>query len=396
MRALKSSVIDCEWGPDPRVKGDPQTRALTLYPKLTEDRLFLVARRISSLYRGSYRIASVVGGLSATIPPQYAKSPSGGAWRYPSVYHLQTEHLAVIHSQWHGIGAMLLTMPPARLLNALYHRVCHLVPRLAIFGFALILLLYCGLRVYTGYMAHRAFTLLDEVSRIQVGSTEDSVLPLVASYGGLKRFPLPPTPTDDCADKAYCAYLNARIPDYTYDVEISPFHVFAGLNRDLKGLHRLLALLMFRTSDSWRDPLSLRAWLVNVNIPIKAGRVERVQGGIYVEGRTHWLGRTRWLANTWNLSADMPPEWQSKAYAVDGFTLTMTNSGGAGTQNYLTPAATSEQFQAARSFNTRCITSLVPCSCLADLTPHAFEYISRHPEVGSTVITEGCPSAPSR
>ncbi len=38
------------------------------------------------------RVTSV---SSATIPQQCAKSPSGDAWRYPSVYHLQTEHLAV-------------------------------------------------------------------------------------------------------------------------------------------------------------------------------------------------------------------------------------------------------------------------------------------------------------
>jgi hypothetical protein len=281
-------------------------------------------------------------------------------------------------------------MPSAKFRTVLHHRVCHLAISSAIFAFVLAFLLCCGLRIYTGHMTHRALTLLDEASRIPVGSTEDSVLPLVAHYGGIKRMPEPATPIDDCLDKADCAYQNAHIPDYTYEIALSPFHVFSALNHPLEGLYRILALLMFRTPNSWRDPLSLRAWLVYVTIPIRAGRAEGVSAGLYVEGRT------RWLANTWDLSADMPHlEWQSKAYVVDGFTLTM-NYGGAGTQHHLTPAATVEQFQAARSFNTRCVTGLVPCRCLADLTPHAFEYINQHPEVGSTVITEGCPSAPSR
>ena len=36
-----------------------------------------------------------MGESSATIPSQCSKSPSGDAWRYPSVYHLQTEAWAV-------------------------------------------------------------------------------------------------------------------------------------------------------------------------------------------------------------------------------------------------------------------------------------------------------------
>jgi hypothetical protein len=282
-------------------------------------------------------------------------------------------------------------MPSEEVLKSAHHRVRRLALRLAISASVFVLLLCCGLRIYTGYMAHRAFTLLDEVSRIPVGSTEDSVLPLVARYGGVKRMPQPPTPIDDCPDKADCAFRNAHIPDFTYEFEVSPFNVFDALNRQLKGIHRIVALIMFRAPNSLRDPLSLRAWLVYISVPIRAQRVEGIQGGLYVEGRT------RWLANTWNVSGDMPHlEWQAKAYVVDGFTLTMTNTGGAGTQHYLTPAATAEQFQAARSFNTRCVTSLVPCRCLADLAPHAFEYINRHPEVGSTIVTEGCSSAPSQ
>ena len=276
-------------------------------------------------------------------------------------------------------------MPPAK-LKSLRHRVSRLALRLAITAIVLVLLLCCALRIYATHMAHRAFTLLDEASRITVGSTEDSVLPLVARYEGVKHIPEPPTRIDDCPDRVACAYQNAHIPDYTYQFRLSPFHIFEFKNQP-KGLHRIAALLMVRTSSLWRGPLSLRAWLIYVSIPIRAGRVDSVNGGVYVEGRTRWLG------DTWHLHSEMPPEWQPRTYAVDGFTLTMTY-GGAGNAHHLTPAASADQFRAARSLNTHCVTDLVPCRCLADLKPYAFEYINQHPEVGSTIITEGCPSAP--
>lgn len=137
-------------------------------------------------------------------------------------------------------------MPSAQFLNALHHRLLRLALKLAISVFVVVLLLCCSLQIYTAHMVHRAFALLDEASRIQVGSTEDSVLPLVAHYGGVKRIAEPPPPIDDCPDRDVCAYQNAHIPDYTYEFGLSPFHVFE-LNGHLKGLHRMVALLMVRT-----------------------------------------------------------------------------------------------------------------------------------------------------
>jgi hypothetical protein len=251
----------------------------------------------------------------------------------------------------------------------------------------LIALLYCGLRIYTGYLTHRATSLLDEATRIQVGATEDSILPLVSRYHGVKWTPPPPTPIDDCSDKAECEYRNARIPDYAYYLDLSPFDVMSALNRQTGRLHRALAALMFQTSNSWRDPFSLRDWLVYVQINIHAGRVEEINSGLFVGGSTRWLG------NTWVLSADMPRlDMRSKAYAVSGTFLTFPGNGGAGTEHYLTPAATPEQFQAAQSFNVRCLTGFIPCRCLGDLSPRAIQYMSQHPEVGNTITTSDCPS----
>lgn len=76
----------------------------------------------------------------------------------------------------------------------MHSRVFHLAVRLAIAAFVFILLVYCGLRIYITDIAHRSVALLDEAARIQIGASEDSILPLVARYGGIKWTPPPAAP----------------------------------------------------------------------------------------------------------------------------------------------------------------------------------------------------------
>lgn len=293
----------------------------------------------------------------------------------------------------------MFPMQSPLILRALYHRLLRFAFRLTMVVVVLFALLCCGLRVYTVYLAHRAVALLDEAASIQVGATEDSILPLVSRYGGQKQIPSPPQPTDTCPvtldgvclqstpeSHADREYRNAHNPDYSYGVELSTLNVFSGPDWQAERLRRALAISMIRTPRLCRDLLSLRLWMVDVIIRIRAGRVEAIHGGLYVEGRPAWLG------NVWTLYADMPPEWRPNTYVVDGTFLEMLNDGGAGTIHYLTPAATPEQFQAARGFNARCFTGLIPCRCLDDLNPLAFQYMSQHPEVGDTITTPGCPS----
>jgi hypothetical protein len=249
----------------------------------------------------------------------------------------------------------------------------------------LIALLYCGLRAYTGYLAHRAVSLLAEAARIQVGATEESILPLVARYGGVKWKPYSPIPANDCADKAGCEYHNAHLPDYAYDVAFAPFNVLSEPNRQTGRLRRAITALMIETPSSWRDPFSLRDWLIEVQICIRSGRVEKVYGSLFVEGRTRWLG------NTWELFADARDhEMGPKTHQVDGTALTFPGNGGGGILQFLTPAATATQLQAAHSFNSHCLTGVIPCRRLCDLSPRTFQYLNEHPEVGNIVATDDC------
>jgi hypothetical protein len=249
----------------------------------------------------------------------------------------------------------------------------------------LFVLLCFGLRAYTGYLAQRANAVIAEAARIQVGATERSILPLVARYGAMKWRPQQPISTNDCPDRASCERFNANLPDYAYDVDIAPFNILSAPPPQTGGLRRALAFLMIRTPSSWRDPISLRDWVTEVQICIRSGRVVRVYSSVIVEGRTRWLG------STWELSPDgrdngAPP----KAYAVDGMNLTFPGNGGAGILQFLTPEATSEQLLAAHSFNARCLTGLMPCRRLCDLSPRAFQYINQHPEVSNIVSSDDC------
>src|SRR5580698_2189531 len=166
-------------------------------------------------------------------------------------------------------------MPHATPLRALYHGLPRLALRLALAGLIIIALLYCGLRIYTVNLGHKSIALLDEAARIPIGASEDSILPLVARYGGTKWAPLPPTPSDDCIDKAACEYQNAHRPDYSYGFALSPFGVLSS-RKQTGRVHHLLAILMIRTPSVLRGAISMRDWLVGAEISIRGGRVDSV------------------------------------------------------------------------------------------------------------------------
>ena len=283
-------------------------------------------------------------------------------------------------------------MPPATNLRALNAGFLRFALRFAVGALALIIVLFCGFRAYTVYLTHRAVLLLDEATRIRIGANEDSILPLVARYGFVKRAPSPPQPSDDCPvttdgicfepspqSREELEYWNAHRPDYTYEVDLSPFDALSALHQRPRGIHLALAYLMFRTPIFLRNLLSLRDWNAFAYIRIRGGHVEGVSSGLFVEGSTRWLG------HSWHLLGEMfPPSLPQKTYSAEEGWLELNTTGDSIDQS-ITPAATAEQFKAARSINTSCLTGLIPCSSLHDLSPRAFEYKKLHPESGGNL-----------
>ena len=136
---------------------------------------------------------------------------------------------------------------------------------------------------------------------------------------------------------------------------------------------------MFRTPIFLRNLLSLRDCYAFAYVRIRGGRVEGVNSGLFVEGRARWLG------HSWHLLGEMfPPSRPQKTYSAEEGFLEL-NTGGESTDQSITPAANAEQFNAARSINTSCLTDLIPCGSLHDLSPRAFEYKKLHPESDSNL-----------
>ena len=277
-------------------------------------------------------------------------------------------------------------MPAKDKFGALLNRLRRLGLWVGLGALAGLVLLSCGLRVYSVQLAHREVALLAEAAGIRIGASEASVLPMVKRNGGEKEMPEPPLTVSDCIVPAYCEVPKAPDYDYRYEVELSPFQLWPRSGQELKGFRQVLARLVFMTPSALREPLSMRASWIYVLIAIRGGRVESVSGHLFVEGRTRWLG------HAWTLSNELPdPNSPQRTYAVDGATVTL-NTGGALTVNHLTPGATPEQFEAAQSFYADCLAGLGPCRCLHDLSPRAFQYLDGHPDAGDVIQLEECPN----
>ena len=277
-------------------------------------------------------------------------------------------------------------MLPSASFRSLHGRLFRFALGLIAVGFVLIVVLYCGLRLNTAYATRRAIRMLGEAASLQIGAPESSILPLVSRYGAVKWNPYSPIPISDCADKAECEFQNANLPDYAYEIDFSPFNLVDLASDQKTGLlHHALAAMMYRTSSSWRDPVSLRDWIVYAQVNIRAGHVKSVDSGLFVEGRTGWLG------DTWYLLAEKSDFFnQSKAYSVEGSALTFPGPSVGGVIHNLTSDSTAEQLQIAHSFNAGCLTGLVPCSRLCDLMPRVFQYITQHPEVSHIDSSHSC------
>ena len=73
----------------------------------------------------------------------------------------------------------------------------------------------CGLHAYSHYMLRRAFPLLSEVTSIKIGDSEESILDLVARYGGSKWYPSSSSADDGCIN---IDCINNNVIDKDHDL----------------------------------------------------------------------------------------------------------------------------------------------------------------------------------
>jgi hypothetical protein len=264
--------------------------------------------------------------------------------------------------------------------------------RWSVLGLRLVLaaLLICAalwgsLWAYIGHEAHRERLMLAELSQIHVGDTEASVLPLVQRYGGFKwaSEPLPLSPREEWLDKDEYDYQQNRVSDYRYALQISPFGTYSvRTSRLVQAIRKVRSAVPERL----RPMLGMRDWFAEGDLSVRDGHVQSVSAVTIFAARSEWLG------HIWELSEGMPHhDMRQRAYAIGSGALTMGVGGGATIDNYFTPQASEEEAEAARQFNTGCLTSIKGCGGFCDVAPRALEYLKQHPNAAWNIIPPKCP-----
>jgi hypothetical protein len=255
--------------------------------------------------------------------------------------------------------------------------------RVALAALVLCVALWGSLWLYIGYEAHRARLLLAEVSQIHVGDAEASVLPLVQQYDGFKWATEPLPPREEWIDNDEYDYQQNRVSDYRYALQISPFGTSSfHTSRLVQAMRKMRSAV----PDRLRPMLGMRDWIAGVDLSVRDGRVQSVSA------LTIFAGRSEWLGQSWELSEGMPRhDMPQRAYAIGAANLTMAVGGGAIIENYLTPEASEKEAEAARQFNTGCLTSINGCNGFCEVAPHALEYLRQHPDAAGNIIPPKCP-----
>jgi hypothetical protein len=249
-------------------------------------------------------------------------------------------------------------------------------------GFLIVSGVSAALWSYSEYQAHRARLMLAEASRVHIGDTEASVLTFVQRYGGFRRTPEPLSPREEWLDKEEFNYQQNRLTDYNYEIGVSPYGITA-LGRLSKVKRRVIGAVPTRL----RPALGMRDWGTAVEISIRANRVRAVSAMAIFPGSSEWLG------DSWELAEGMPDhDMPTRAYLIGAATLEMGDGGGDMIENYLTPEASQEEVEAARQFNTGCLTSIKGCNGLCDVAPPAVQYLTQHPDAHWNIIPPKCPA----
>ena len=242
----------------------------------------------------------------------------------------------------------------------------------------------CGgsLWAYVEYEAHHAESMLADLSRVQIGDTEGSVLAVTGRYGGFKWTPEPLSPREQWIDKEGYDYEVTRQCDYKFELGVSPFWAtFGRVGRLAQALRGARGVVPTRLQPL----LGLRDWGIVAELSIRSGRVQSVSAMTLFEGRSEWLG------HEWELAEGMPRYGMpARAYAIGAAHLTMANGGGEMISNFITPRASDEEIDAAHKFNSKCLTSIEGCHGLCDAAPRPLAYLKQHPDAVWNIIPPQC------
>jgi hypothetical protein len=248
--------------------------------------------------------------------------------------------------------------------NIMKRRLAEMV-RLLTISVAFVLLCYVTFWCFLAYQVRRASRLFEAVHSVNIGDTEESVMPVLERYGGHR----------------WDVQLGSR-EDYNYVVAINPWHrltLFSG-ESDSK-----VRTIVSALNPRFRRAIGLRLWTVDSEVAIKDHRVVAVQAATAVEGRNMWLGAM------WRFS-EKPREFERNAASlissseetpcvVSPANLNMETGMGSAWNVWFTPSSPRALQQMAKQLNLSCMRSLSGCNSVCDLMPEAARYFKEHPDI---------------
>lgn len=262
-------------------------------------------------------------------------------------------------------------------------RSCVLASRLVAVGLLTVATLCGSLWAYVGYEVHRARRMFDETSRVHIGDSEASILPLVQRYRGFKWTPEPLGHRENWLDKEDYDYQKNRVTDYNYELDISPF---IAANPEAGRWTKTMRITRGAIPARLQPLLGMRDWRAWAKLSIRSRRVRSVTAMTIFEGRSEWLG------DSWELADGMPRyRMPRRAYVIGVAHLTMEDSGGTMIQNFLEPKASEEEVESARQFKVQCLTSIRGCNGLCEVAPRAIGYLKQHPYAAWNIVPPNCP-----
>jgi hypothetical protein len=129
-------------------------------------------------------------------------------------------------------------------------------------------------------------------------------------------------------------------PDYEYSIQVNPWGL-PTLAPSSKA-EKTLRTVMNAIPSEIRSPFGLRDWGSSVEIQIRDGRVSKVGGSLFVEGRSRWLNHS-WYLGTEKRNDSLP----LRPYTIEPQNVLMREDRSIGLSNLITPQASEEQSEAA-------------------------------------------------
>lgn len=214
----------------------------------------------------------------------------------------------------------------------------------------------------------RASRLFEDIHRVKIGDSDESVKALAERYGGYR----------------WNAQLGAQ-EDYNYVLLLNPWcFPLLSTGKACEKIHEA----ELKVKPHVRMAAGFRMWIVSGEISIKGGKVVAVQTETEVEGQKMWLGANSRLSDKpreFEQSADAPDREPHPEHFASSGILNMASGAGTSWDFWTTSSSPEIQTRIARGMNFECLRPFSTCQTPCDLMPEAARSFRAYPELAQMV-----------